>query len=50
MLYERGVLVTEGLPFPELSRRALINPQARAHPGVAGFSETIREGVPGFGH
>lgn len=49
MLYERGVLVTEGLPFAELSRRALINPQARAHPGVEGFSEKIREGVPGFG-
>lgn len=48
MLYERGVLVTEGLPFAELSRRALINPQAQAHPGVEGFSEKIREGVPGF--
>ena len=50
MLYERGILATEKLPFPELSRRALINPQARAHPGVEGFSETIREGVPGFRH
>jgi len=49
MLYERGVLVTEGLPFKELSRRALINPQAQAHSGVEGFSEKIREGVPGFG-
>lgn len=50
MLYERGVLVTEGLPFAELSRRALINPQAQAHPGCEDFSEKIREGVPGFGH
>lgn len=50
MLYERGVLVTEGLPFAQLSRRALINPQARAHPGAEEFSEKIREGVPGFGH
>lgn len=48
MLYERGVLVTAGLPFMELSRRALINPQARAHPSTQGFSEKIREGVPGF--
>ena len=48
MLHERGILVTDGLSFAELSRRALINPQARAHPGVEGFSEKIREGVPGF--
>lgn len=48
MLYERDILVTDGLPFAELSRRAHINPQARAHPGAEGFSEMIRKGVPGF--
>jgi hypothetical protein len=48
MLYERGILVSKGLSFQELSRRAIINSKARAHPSIEGFSEKIREGVPGF--
>lgn len=48
MLYERGLLVTTGLPFPELKRQAYINPKVREHPGKKNFSKRIREGVPGF--
>lgn len=49
MFYERGLLVTEGLSFPELKRRALINPAAKAADDDPGFSRRIREGRPGFG-
>ena len=48
MLYERGLLVTSGLPFPELKRSAYINLKVREHPGKENFSERIRNGVPGF--
>ncbi len=48
LLYERGVLVSDGLPFAELRKRSYINPTAREHPEKEGFSERIREGVPGF--
>ena len=48
LLYERGILVTDGLPLAELQRRALVNAEARAHPGRTGFSEAIRQNRPGF--
>lgn len=48
LLYDREMLVTEGLDFPELKRRAHINPKVREHPGKEGFSQRIRRGVPGF--
>lgn len=49
MLYEKGLLETEGLGFAELRERALINEAARAANGAADFSARIREGRPGFG-
>lgn len=48
MLYERGLLVTTGLSFPELKRQAYINPKVREHPEKEGFSARIRKEVPGF--
>lgn len=48
MLHERGLLVTGGLKFDELKRRAFLNPKLREHPEKAGFSERVREGVTGF--
>ena len=49
MFYERGLLVAEGLSFPELKRRALINPAAQAADADPAFSRRIREGRTGFG-
>jgi hypothetical protein len=48
MLYERGLLRTEGLPFPELKQRALINDAALAAYDSPDFSRAIRAGRPGF--
>lgn len=48
LIYERGMLETAGLPFPELQKRTLINPKVSAHPGKEGFSERIRSGTPAF--
>ena len=48
LLYERGMLETAGLTFPELHKRALINPKVSEHPGKEGYSERIRTGTPGF--
>lgn len=48
MLYERGLLVTGGLPFDELKRRAFINPKAREHPEKENFSDRIREKATEF--
>jgi hypothetical protein len=48
MLYERGAIVTGGLPFDELRLRALINPAAKAANNAPDFSRRIREGRPGF--
>ena len=48
MLYDRGLLVTGGLPFQELKRRAFINPKVREHPEKENFSTRIRENVTGF--
>ena len=49
MLFERGTLVTDGLPFPELYQRAVITAAARAADRSPDFSRLIRENRPGFG-
>ncbi len=41
-LYEQGRLVTGGLPFDELRRRAYVNTLAHAAEGAADFSRRIR--------
>ncbi len=41
--------VTDGMTFPVLRKRALINDAARAADQSADFSKLIREGRPGFG-
>jgi len=47
LLNERGIL-EKSLPFAELKRRSHINPVAHKHPEPEGFSEVIRQAVPGF--
>jgi hypothetical protein len=48
LLYSRGRLVTNGLPFSELKQRAHINAAARAAGNSPDYSELIRAGRPGF--
>lgn len=48
MLYDRGLLVTGGLPFTDLKRRAFINPKVREHTEKKGFSTRVRQNVTGF--
>ncbi len=48
LLYDRGRLVTGGLPFPELKQREHINASAQAADGSADFSALIRAGRIGF--
>lgn len=48
LLYDRGRLVTGGLPFPELKQREHINASARAADGSPDFSALIRAGRVGF--
>jgi len=48
LLYDRGRLVTDGLPFPELKQRQHINAAARAADGSPDFSSLIRAGLVGF--
>jgi hypothetical protein len=48
LLYDRGRLVTDGLPFSELKIRAHINATARAADNSPDFSALIRAGRPGF--
>ncbi len=48
MAYEKGLIVTGGLPFKELKQRAWINPAAKAADHDADFSTRIRENRPGF--
>lgn len=48
MLFERNAIVTDGLSFPELRQKALINPAAHAADKSPDFSRRIREGRPGF--
>ncbi len=48
LLYERGRLVTGGLPFPELKEHEHINAAAQAADGSPDWSELIRVGRVGF--
>jgi len=48
LLYDRGRLVTGGLPFPELKQREHINPAAQAADGAPNWSALIRVGRVGF--
>ena len=48
LLYDRGRLVTGGLPFPELKQREHINSAAQAANQSPDFSELIRESRIGF--
>ena len=48
LLYERQAIVTGGLPFAELKKRALINTAAREANDSPDFSTLIRKGRPGF--
>ncbi len=48
LLYERGRLVTDGLPFAELKQQAHINPLAHRVNQSPDFSALIRQGRVGF--
>jgi hypothetical protein len=48
LMCERRTIVTDGLPFAELKRRALINSAARAANDSPDFSTLIRKDRPGF--
>jgi hypothetical protein len=48
MLYERKMIATDDLPFPDLRARALINPAAQAADKSPDFSKLIRQNRPGF--
>ena len=48
MFYERGLLVTKGLSFPELRQRALINSVAKEADQDPDFALRIRAGRPEF--
>jgi hypothetical protein len=48
LLYDRGRLVTGGLPFPELKQREHINPAAQAAGNSPDFSALIRAGRVAF--
>jgi hypothetical protein len=48
LMHERGLIATDGLPFPELKKRALINSAAKAANDAPDFSVKIRDGLPGF--
>jgi hypothetical protein len=48
LLYDRGRLVTAGLPFPELKQREHINDAAKAANQSPDFSALIRAGRIGF--
>lgn len=47
-LYEKGKFKTDGLSFPELRKRAYINPVAQDAHDSPEFSRIIREGRPGM--
>lgn len=48
LLFDREILVADGLAFLELKRRTPINPKVDEHPEKEGFSARIREGVTGL--
>jgi hypothetical protein len=47
-MYERGSLVTDGLPLPALKEQAHINAAARSADDSRDFSILIRKGRVGF--
>lgn len=47
LLYERGAL-DQSLPYPELRRASLVNDRANDATATAGFSQRIRQGLPGM--
>lgn len=49
MLYEHGMLQTDGLSFPEYKKRVHINAKAKELEGAPDFSAKLRNGLPGFG-
>ncbi len=50
LFFQRKLLVADGLPFSELTHRALINQAAREADQAPDFSQRIRAGKPGFGN
>ena len=48
LMYERHTILTDGLPFNELKRRAQINTAAKAIHDAVDFSQRIRIGRPGM--
>jgi hypothetical protein len=48
MMYQRGTLVTDGLPLPALRDQAHINAAARAAGDSPDFSQLVRQGRVGF--
>jgi hypothetical protein len=46
MLYQRKLIATGGLSFPELKQRSLINERARAADKEPDFSRLVREDLP----
>lgn len=48
MLYEQHAIVSDGLPFAELRKNALINSAAKSADQSPDFSRLIREGRPGL--
>jgi Domain of unknown function (DUF4105) len=48
LLYERHLIATGGLSFPDLKQKSRINERARAAEQDPEFSRRIREAVPGF--
>jgi uncharacterized protein DUF4105 len=48
MLYERGLLAGNSLPFAQLREQSRINPTARAVGNAPDFSQVIRAGRAGF--
>ena len=48
MMYERHLIATGGLPFPELKQRSLIDDRARAANDAPDFSRRIRQDLPGM--
>lgn len=48
LMFERGTIVTAGLPFAELKESSLINPRAKLADSRSNFSELIRTGLAPF--
>ena len=48
MMYERRLLLSDGLPFAELKGRSLINARAGEAGDSPDFSKLIRKGLPGM--